>query len=37
MHVAVVVQAVSVHLLHQYVPQAKSGVNPQNLAVPHHA
>ena len=36
MHVAAAVQILSVHLLHQYVPQAKSGVYPQNLEVPHH-
>ena len=35
MHVDDAVHPVSVHLLHQPIEQAKSGVNPQNLAVPH--
>ena len=36
MHVDYVRHVLSVHLLHQNIPQAKSGVYPQNFAFPHH-
>ena len=36
MHVDDAVHPVSVHLLHQNIEQAKTGVYPQNLVFPHH-